>query len=367
MKKSLLLAALAACGMAGSALAADVEVYGLIDYGFSLSRTSGDNAGAQDGEWSFAAKSGMRNSSRVGFRGTEDLGNGYKVHFVLENQFLADTGALQDTSSFFARESSVAVSGPFGKLTFGKVGKLRSPVGTTALASTITNPFGSQMSNFVGGTKSVTSGDYLTINNAVTYMSPSMAGLRLYAQYSFANNTEEGGADNDDRYMALGARYSNGPLLVTGIVDTINLKNPDDLKHDDPTTVTILGSYDFGVVKPYAFVHYFENGTINTMGGFIRANSEDTYDGYGLGFSLQWPMGGGRAKVGVGYMDAEYSDSPVKNDVTRYTVQAGYDYVLTKQTHLYTDIGYAQQDQDTNTGKTSLEGFEMLAGMVHYF
>ena len=141
INKSLLCCALAACSLT-SAHAVSVEVYGLVDYGFSLSRTSGNADNAIHNSWSFEMKSGMRNSSRVGFRGTEDLGNGYKVHFVLENQFLADTGALQDSSSFFARESSVALSGPFGKLTLGKVGKLRSPVGTTALASTITNPFG---------------------------------------------------------------------------------------------------------------------------------------------------------------------------------------------------------------------------------
>ena len=172
--------------------------------------------------------------------------------------------------------------------------------------------------------------------------------------------------DGDDRYMALGARYSNGPLLLTGIVDTVNLKHQHD-NGEQPTTVTLLGSYDFGFLKPYAFIHYFENGTINAMGGYIRANSADTYDGIGAGLSLQWPIGNGRAKVGVGYMDAEYSDSPIKNDVTRYTVQAGYDYVLTKRTHLYTDIGFAQQDQETNEGKTNLKGCEVLAGMVHYF
>ena len=365
INKSLLCCALAACSLT-SAHAVSIEVYGLVDYGFSLSRTSGNADNAIHNSWSFEMKSGMRNSSRVGFRGTEDLGNGYKVHFVLENQFLADTGALQDSSSFFARESSVALSGPFGKLTLGKVGKLRSPVGTTALASTITNPFGSAMSDFVGGTKSVTSGDYLTINNAVTYASPDMAGLKLYAQYSFANTNETGYVDGDDRYMALGARYSNGPLLLTGIVDTVNLKHQHD-NGEQPTTVTLLGSYDFGFLKPYAFIHYFENGTINAMGGYIRANSADTYDGIGAGLSLQWPIGNGRAKVGVGYMDAEYSDSPIKNDVTRYTVQAGYDYVLTKRTHLYTDIGFAQQDQETNEGKTNLKGCEVLAGMVHYF
>ena len=87
-KKSLLFCALATCGLT-AAHAVNVEVYGLIDYGFSLSRTSGNADNAIPNEWSFEAKSGMRNSSRVGFRGTEE--------FLRSRIFRCSFGSLRQT------------------------------------------------------------------------------------------------------------------------------------------------------------------------------------------------------------------------------------------------------------------------------
>ena len=69
LRKTLIACALATCGLS-SAYAMSVEVYGLVDYGFSLSNTSGNAENAIHNDWNFEMKSGMRNSSRVGFRGT---------------------------------------------------------------------------------------------------------------------------------------------------------------------------------------------------------------------------------------------------------------------------------------------------------
>ena len=109
--------------------------------GLSVSRSSGDASNANDGKALFQLKSGQRNGSRFGLKGVEDLGSGNKVGFILEDQFKADDGTLQD-SSFWARESSLWVSGRYGRVTVGKVGQLKSPVGSTALAGTAMYPFG---------------------------------------------------------------------------------------------------------------------------------------------------------------------------------------------------------------------------------
>ena len=97
MKKTL--AALAVLGaFAGSAMAADVTLYGLVDYGFSYEHLDGDSS-AYDAQDTFQMKSGQNSGSRFGLKGTEDLGNGMKVSFVLENGFSADTGALSTSRS----------------------------------------------------------------------------------------------------------------------------------------------------------------------------------------------------------------------------------------------------------------------------
>lgn len=103
MKKTFL--AIAVMGaFAGSAMAADVTLYGLVDYGFNYQHRDIDmpNVDAKD---SFEMRSGMNSGSRFGLKGTEDLGNGLKVGFVLENGFDADTGALGNNDRLFGRES----------------------------------------------------------------------------------------------------------------------------------------------------------------------------------------------------------------------------------------------------------------------
>ena len=154
MNRTALTAAFAAAASAAfvsaPALAApSVTLYGLVDMGLSVSRSSGDASNANDGKALFQLKSGQRNGSRFGLKGVEDLGSGNKVGFILEDQFKADDGTLQD-SSFWARESSLWVSGRYGRVTVGKVGQLKSPVGSTALAGTAMYPFGTLMSNFIG-------------------------------------------------------------------------------------------------------------------------------------------------------------------------------------------------------------------------
>lgn len=94
MKKTL--AAVAVLGaFAGSALAADVQLYGVVDTGLRYTHFDGDAAAAgYDAVDKFEMKSGQQSGSRFGFKGTEDLGNGLTVGFILENQFNSDDGSL---------------------------------------------------------------------------------------------------------------------------------------------------------------------------------------------------------------------------------------------------------------------------------
>ena len=120
MKKTL--AAVAVLGaFAGSALAADVQLYGIVDTGFQYLNADSDVA-TKDSVNKFSMESGMQSGSRFGLKGTEDLGNGVTVGFILENQFSSDTGALKNEDSFFHREASLFLEGGFGKVAFGRMG-----------------------------------------------------------------------------------------------------------------------------------------------------------------------------------------------------------------------------------------------------
>lgn len=110
-KKSL--AAVALLGaFAGSAFAADVTLYGVVDEGFLYTHKDTDVAGS-DAVDKLELKSGIQAGSRWGLKGTEDLGNGLKVGFILESGFNADDGTQGVSGTMFNREASLNVMGPF--------------------------------------------------------------------------------------------------------------------------------------------------------------------------------------------------------------------------------------------------------------
>lgn len=81
-KKSLVAVAALATFSAG-AMAANVELYGVVDMGFSYTHTSHQEKGDK-----FEMSQNMYAGSRFGFRGTEDLGDDLTVGFILENGLL---------------------------------------------------------------------------------------------------------------------------------------------------------------------------------------------------------------------------------------------------------------------------------------
>ena len=117
MKKTL--AALAVLGaFAGSAAAADVQLYGVVDEGLIYTNTKVTDEKSVD---KLELKSGRNLGSRWGLKGSEDLGNGYKVGFKLESGFEADSGTLQE-NRLFRREAGLTLYGPFGSLGLGRFG-----------------------------------------------------------------------------------------------------------------------------------------------------------------------------------------------------------------------------------------------------
>ena len=129
MKKTL--AAVAVLGaFAGSALAADDQLYGIVDTGLQYVHGDTDSTAPNSDFDSFSMESGMASGSRWGIKGTEDLGNGLTVVFILENGIKSDTGVDDDV--MFNRESSLFVQGGFGKVAFGRIGSFNGGVSSWA-------------------------------------------------------------------------------------------------------------------------------------------------------------------------------------------------------------------------------------------
>ena len=386
MKKTL--AAVAVLGaFAGSALAADVQLYGIVDTGFLYTHTDTDKAGA-DAVDKLEMKSGMASGSRFGFKGTEDLGNGLKVGFVLENSFDSDTGALNKSGLLFHREASLFLEGSFGKLAMGRIGSINNGVSSWGKYGMI-SAFGTSFTDYSAqaGTFAMGAGMW---DNMVAYQTPTFAGFTAYAQYGIGNSVKNyGSVENEsssNRYYALGATYANGPLNLYAAVDSINYASwnndtaaqPGDV--DDSLTVTIGGNFDFEVLTLFAGAQYFDeidasktSGILGTTEG-LRTGFAGKLEGWGLGVSAKIPAGPGVALVGVGYVDAEAAGSVApaneKDELTRWVVSAGYDYPFSKRTDVYVVATYMQdslkftapaaQDQDPYV-------FGAMVGLRHKF
>lgn len=141
------MAALAVLGaFAGSALAAEVQLYGILDTGVGYSHIDIDKPDVNDVD-SLEMKSGVGSGSRWGLKGTEELGNGLTVGFILEDGFDSDTGSEDSTGVMFNRESSLFLQGNFGKIALGRMGALNSGQSSWSKVGMI-NAFGTSYGDF---------------------------------------------------------------------------------------------------------------------------------------------------------------------------------------------------------------------------
>lgn len=395
-KKTLAAAALLGA-FAGSAVAADVMLYGVVDYGLQYTHVDSDKANT-DAVDNFQLSSGNQSGARFGLKGSEDLGNGVKAGFHLENGFSADTGSLAQNSRLFGREARLFVNGAFGEVAFGRMGTLGSANGTYGILGNL-SPFGASWvgaveysTYYVGGIRA---------DNTVTYKTPTFAGMTVYAQYSFETNTKQEenlkateGKASANRYYALGATYKAAGFDLAAVVDSYNWSSTftkKDADLDDGLSVTLGGSYDFEVAKIFLSGQYFDNmiGNDKSQPGSdpVDAGKSDSFysfssyfdnqnpiEGYALQAGVSAPVAGGTAMFAVGYTDAEEANSEAnqaKIEFKRIGTSVGYTYSLSKRTNLY---GVAAYYRDSLKNEKNVAGADrdpstvtVYAGIRHTF
>lgn len=391
MKKTL--AAVAVLGaFAGSALAADVQLYGIVDTGVRY--LSGDYDLNGDSFNKFSMESGMASGSRFGFKGTEDLGNGLTVGFILENQFNSDDGSLKDDDHFFRREASLFLQGNFGKFAMGRMGSING--GTSSWAQHgMMSAFGTSWGGYAANADNVF-GNSQIWDNMIAYQTPSFAGFKVYAQYGMGNSLDPETYDSvenessSDRYYAIGASYANGPLNLFLSVDSVNYATAQKTKIedlDDSLTVRFGGNFDFEVAKVFAGVSYFDEAKLSNYSG-ISSDGGVGYKGmkvkgWSLGVSTSIPVAGGQVLFGAAYMDAEAADSEATRvwgdvagankdaELSRWIVSAGYDYPFSKRTDVYAVATYNQDSWENaskgENGEFDPYVFGVMVGLRHRF
>lgn len=256
--------------------------------------------------------------SRVGFRGTEDLGNGLSVSFWLEAAMSPDTGEGVPDSQLFGRRSTLSlVSKTYGEL---RLGRDYTP---TFWNLSNFSPFGTVGT---GGSSNIIEGWPLGLgkartlsraSNSVGYFTPRNLG-GFYSQLMVAPGEGVDGA----RYRGGRVGYESGPLHVAAAYG----ETPAD--GNDYKVAMAGGSYNFGVVKFY--VNYLQH----KLGSDKQNNAL-------LGAAV--PLGRGIIKTSLAH---SHRSRPGVIADNAQQVAVGYTYTLSKRTTLYT--AYSRITNDGN-------------------
>lgn len=369
---------------AGSAMAADVTLYGKIDLGLQYQHL--DNGTTETDQ--FKETSGQNSGSRFGLKGTEDLGNGYKVGFVLENGFKADTGAFEKGGRLFHREALLFVQSPYGELSMGRTGALDAGTGRYGMLAGNATAMGTGWDQ-VGNSDFILMGTKSRMDNTVTYQSPSFAGLTVYAQASLKKDScdpalaeyednHEGvdykeGSSDAERYYALGAKFSVEGLNAGLVFSTTDYARSDVAKANDDNGYVVSGfvNYDFGMIKPMLAAQYWDGGDkLSYKDDDAEAADKRTINGtkgYGIVIGATAPVLGGSLKVTGGWNDFEDAADNSSTDYNNWMIGAGYEYSLSKRTMIYTAAGYSEAKTKKTTATTKTKTSEVMVGLVHKF
>lgn len=340
MKKSLL--ALAVLGtVAGASFAqTNVTIYGVADAGLSRIDNGRDNI--------TALQSGQQSGSRIGFRGTEDLGGGLSAIFTLENGFSIDDGNLGQGGRLFGRQAFVGLQGGFGAV---KLGRQYNPIRT---AVENIDPFGLGLA---GNAANVFSVYGERADNTLNYTSPNFGGFSGQAQYSFG---EVAGSTSTGRQVGLSASYSAGPINVILAHHDQNLTATaagTTVDAGDANTTFLGGTYDFGVAKLHAA---YARSKGETAVGVTNLDRDDAM----LGVSA--PIGAGT--ILASYIRRNDDIGGGTRDADQWAI--GYTHALSKRTNLYTSYARIKNDSAATVGSPAAPGLDpsiFNVGVRHRF
>lgn len=285
------------------------------------------------------------NISRIGLRGTEDLGSGYGAGFWFESGLNAKDGSAGGPAgNFWNRRATVSMTGPFGELRLGRDDS------ATFLNTLIFDPF---LTNGVAGTNTfVMNGAPIQISNALSYFLPKNLG-GFYGQLQYAWGPAS--TPTSKTYRGFRGGYASGPLNVSLAAAQLDFNGAGKLK------IANLGaSYDFGTIRP-ALIWAQEK---RDGGPGVR--------GIQLGATATFGLHLLRASIG----DYRTSDGAPNANWRKYGI--GYAYNLSKRTMLYASYGYVTNSSGANRAVSaqgmavpantlghSASGFDL--GIRHFF
>jgi predicted porin len=361
MKKTLI--ALAALAATGAFAQSSVTIYGQVDLGVATVKDSFAagvlDANAHDFNQT-GVTSGKQYTSRIGFKGTEDLGGGLKANFALEYALTPNV----ETNAMKVRTGTVGLSGDFGALT---VGRMTTPYYNVEIAMDLVGGGNNNLGNTPGYVVSNHNLNGGRVDNAVQYTTPNINGFTGAVQVSSGANSvidSTSGKETVGKGYGLSGIYAAGPLVagvayqsasnpgkqiagLTTVTGALVSNVLGDLVATGGTSANVAGfglgssevkvwvagaSYDFGVAK--ASLAYSDL-TDKQQSGAADVKSK----GYNL--SVAVPFGATTVAANLGRATLEQA-GVFDGDITGYQLLASY--ALSKRTNAYATYGNDKLD-----------------------
>ena len=345
----------ALCLAAGSstnifAQSANVQIYGSVDMGFSH---RGDSLTPHVGSQN-RIDSGILSGSRLGFRGTEDLGNGLKALFTLEAGFSADDGQQGQGGRLFGRQATLGLTGSFGTVV---AGRMNTPYKNFLDAI---DPFGrgtlGQFNNVLAAGVKPAGGISLfdpdRLDNTIAYVTPSWNGFNVTTAYSNqAFGQEAAGNNGDNRVFAILPRYVKGPLDIG--LNYHRIKSHDDqrIRVDN---WTLAGAYNFGPAKlAAAYGNHRWNDVLGVSGDTLKLKH------WLLGITVPFGKHAILASYNQSRLDWDYRGNQDSGKGRQWAL--GYTYDFSKRTTFYAALADVHNDKSRLTAPSILGGAAIVA------
>lgn len=371
-----------------------VQLYGIIDNGIGYTNNVASAVGAK-GASRVALATGFGSGDRFGLTGSEDLGDGTRAIFTLENGFSGINGTLGQGGRMFGRQAFAGLSNPhWGTLTFGR----QYEFGFVYLSPFESwTQFGSIYGAHVGDVDNTFS--TFRLNQSVKYEYSPMAGLTLGALYAFSNQSASGGSNGfaNNRALGIGIQYQRGPIgaaatflhLSNPSASAAASTNPGGAIGDEYTLSTSLfynsgfvsrqdvigvaGSYSFGDARVSA---------VFTDTRLRYQNGQDLrVDNYEINTRYQFSPA---LFAGIGYIFTDASGYTGTGPTsfasgTRprwHQIDAGAAYYFSKRTDLHASVIYQRAAGDATVAAINAFGpagagvknqVAVLAGLRHRF
>ncbi len=357
MKKSLI--ALAVAGVVSApafAATSNVDVYGVMNVGvFSVD----SDVTGEDRSTSVSSQ-----SSRIGFKGSEDLGGGLAAIWQIESTVNPD----ESGSSFATRNTFVGLKGGFGTVLAG-----RHDTPMKGLGRKVDN-FGDTYAdsrNLLGASATdATSMFDLRTNNTIAYVSPNFSGLTVTAAYvtdhgigNFGGSCAAGLDCNDRDAYSVSGDYINGPMMLGLGYERHNAT--DGVNDFDRSMWRLVGGYSFGNFKLGA---QYERGSADNALPDADRNAWGLFGNYAMG----------AITLKANYLSVGDYKGTNDSGANQYTL--GADYALSKRTTAYAlyakvkndnnarfDIGRAQSIGDNTTTANGDDPSVFGVGVKHAF